>query len=138
MHEEALRRGYRWTDDYSRTHYPELQRVTAFIRLCGSKINGWIWGHGEYIRRLLLSVAVLALLVGPVLLYATRGDLRPAGSRSVGDYIALSVSSFLNNAGVTGIRATGLAQVIVLALGASGLIFLGLFVTYVFRAVTRR
>ena len=138
MHEEALRRGYRWSDDYSRDHYPEFQRVTAFFLVCGSRINGWVWGHGEYVSRLLVTIAVVAFLVGPVLLYAAGSHLHATESIGVGDYVALSVASVLNTAGSAGIRATGIGLAVVLALTGIGLVFLGLFVTYVFRAVTRR
>ena len=134
--EEALRRGYRWSDDYSRSHYPEWERPKAFFKLCLSRMGGWLWGHGEYIRRLLANLALIALVVGPALLYAFRSHLH--GGNGVGDCVALSVASVLNNSSASGVRATGIALVVVLLLSALGLLFLGLFVTYVFRAVTRR
>lgn len=138
MHEEALRRGYRWSDAYSRDHFPELQRVTAFVRLSGSKVNGWIWGHGEYLRRLLASLFVLAVVIGPALLYSARGHLHSDDPISLGDCFALSIGSVLGNSSAAGVTATGVGLAVVLALTAMGLLFLGLFVTYVFRAVTRR
>lgn len=136
-HEKALRNGYRWSDDYSRSHYPtDLERLKAFLELCLSKISGWLWGHGEYISRLLASLATLAFLVGPVLLYLARSHLH--GGNSASDCIALSVASVLNDSGSSGISTSGVALWISLALSASGLLFLGLFVTYLFRAVTRK
>ena len=138
MHEEALRRGYRWSDDYSKSHYPEFQRVSAFIRLTGSRLNGAIWGHGEYLSRLLGNLLLLAFVIGPVLLVLARSHLHGDHPIGFGDCVALSVASVLNSSGTAGVDATGIALVIVLALTASGLVFLGLFVTYLFRAVTRR
>lgn len=136
--EEALRRGYRWSDEYSQSHYPGLQRVLAFVVLGWSRLNGWLWGHGEYIRRLLLNLVILAFVFGPVLLYLFRDHLHEKGSVDLGDCVALSVASVLNNPGSSGVSATGAGLAIVLLLTGSGLLFLGLFVTYLFRAVTRR
>jgi hypothetical protein len=136
--EEELRRGYRWSDSYSESHYPELERVRAFLELCVSRLNGWLWGHGEYLTRLLLNVVVLALIIGPILLYLARDHLHKGGSIGFGDCVVLSVASVLNTAATAGVGTTGVGVAIVLALSALGLLFLGLFVTYVFRAVTRR
>jgi hypothetical protein len=137
-HEEFLRRGYRWSDDYSESHFPGLQRVLAFVALCWSRLNGWLWGHGEYIRRLLLNLLVLAFVLGPGLLYLFKDHLHGKASVDLGDCLALSVASVLNNSGTSGVSATGIGLAIVLTLTGSGLLFLGLFVTYLFRAVTRR
>jgi hypothetical protein len=130
--------GYRWADDYSKDHYPELERVAAFVRLCGSRLNGWLWGHGEYLSRLVLNVLILGVLIGPILLYLAREHLHAYGSVSLGDCIALSIASVVNTPASSGVSATGIGLAIVLCLTALGLVFLGLFVTYLFRAVTRR
>lgn len=136
-HEKALRSGYRWSDDYSKSHFPtDLERLKAFLELCLSRTSRRLWGHGEYIRRLLINLFLLAFLVGPILLYLARSHLH--GGSSVGDCIALSVASVLNDSGSSGVSTSGVALWISLALSASGLLFLGLFVTYLFRAVTRR
>ena len=136
--EEELRRGYRWTDDYSQSHYPEFERIRAFLDLCASRLNGWLWGHGEYFTRLLSNVVALAVLIGPVLLYLARSHLHTNGAVGFGDCVALSIASVLNTPATSGVSATGIGIWIVLTLTALGLIFLGLFVTYIFRAVTRR
>jgi hypothetical protein len=134
--EDALRRGYRWLDQYSRNHYPEWERPKAFFELCLSRLSGWLWGHGEYARRLLGNLALIALVFGPLLFLIFRSHLH--GGSSVGDCYALSVASVLNDSSIAGVDATGICLWISLALSAFGLVFLGLFVTYVFRAVTRR
>jgi hypothetical protein len=137
-YQEELRHGYRWSDHYSRTHYPELERVTAFAKLCGSRLNGWLWGHGEYVRRLVLNLFVLAFVIGPVLLYLAREHLHARGPIDLGDCYALSMASIVNTPASSGVSASGVGLAIVLSLTALGLIFLGLFVTYLFRTVTRR
>jgi hypothetical protein len=115
-----------------------LERVAAFVRLCGSRLNGWLWGHGEYLSRLVLNVLILGVLIGPILLYLAREHLHAYGSVSLGDCIALSIASVVNTPASSGVSATGIGLAIVLCLTALGLVFLGLFVTYLFRAVTRR
>jgi hypothetical protein len=112
--------------------------VTAFLGLSGSRLNGWIWGHGEYVSRLLLNLTAIAFVLGPILLYLFRDHLHDTDPIGFGDCIGLSVASVLNSSGSSGISATGIGLAVVLMLTASGLLFLGLFVTYVFRAVTRR
>ncbi len=136
--EEALRRGYRWTDEYSRSHYPEFQRVTAFFKLSWSRANGLLWGHGERMSRLLLNLTLLGVGIGPGLFYWARNHLHDSHALNYGDYVGLTWASLLNNSSASNIKATGTALAIELGLTASGLLFLGLLVTYLFRAVTRR
>ena len=139
--ERALSRGWRWKDEYAERHFRTgIERARALAQLLGSRLNGLIWGHGERIRRLLGSLAIVAVLLGPLLLFLARNHLHPQDGQHLvaGDYWTLSVASVLNSPGVAGIDTTGVARWIVLAESAVGLLFLGLFVTYVFRAVTRR
>ncbi|MDQ3677562.1 MAG: pentapeptide repeat-containing protein [Actinomycetota bacterium] len=139
--ELSLSRGWRWKDEYAETHFRTgVERARAWLQLAGSRLNGVIWGHGERIRRLLGSLAVVAGFLGPLLLFLARDHLHAQPGREIVilDYWTLSVASIVNSPGVTQIDATGVAQWIVLAESGTGLLFLGLFVTYVFRAVTRR
>ena len=136
--EEALWRGVRWSDDYARSHYPtDFQRVGALTTLVISKLNGFLWGYGESMRRLLINLLVLSAVLCPLLLLLVEDNLHKSGSVSVGDAWLLSLSSIMNT-GSSGITATGLAEAIVLGETALGLLFFGLFVAYLFRAVTRR
>ena len=139
--ELTLSRGWRWKDEYAETHFrTEVERARAWLQLAASRLNGIIWGHGERIRRLLGSLLVVAGLVGPLLLYVVRDHLHPHPGQELAtlDYWTLSVASVVNSPGVARIEVTGIAQWIVLGESALGLLFMGLFVTYVFRAVTRR
>lgn len=69
-----------------------------------------------------------------------RGSIEKSAGRhaSYGDCVWLSVGSTLGNSGATGLTTTGFARALVLSEGAIGLLVLGVFVTYVFRYVTRR
>ena len=132
--EQALWRGFLWADEYSESHYPGFERLTALGGYLFSRLNGILWGHGEYIRRLLGNLAIV-ITFGAILLLLLKEHLE--GPSSFWDCLALSVASVLNNSGAVETTPSGSAIVVVLALSASGLLFLGLFVTYVFRAVTR-
>lgn len=139
--ELTLSRGWRWKDEYAATHFrTEVERARAWLQLMASRLNGLIWGHGERIRRLLGSLAIVAGLVGPLLLFLARDHLHapPGQDLATVDYWTLSAASVINSPGVARVDVTGVAQWIVIAESATGLLFFGLFVTYVFRAVTRR
>lgn len=135
-HEKALKRGFLWSDQYSRDHYPELERFRALGAYVLSRASGSLWGNGELIRRLLLNLFGVAILLGPLLLYLARDHLH--GADTYWDCLALSVACVLNATEITATSATGIAVPITLFLSATGLLFLGLFITYLFQAVTRR
>jgi Pentapeptide repeats (9 copies) len=139
MSEDALWRGVRWADDYSQRHYPtDFQRVAALGRWTLSKTSGLLWGYGESIGRLLFNLVLVAGVIWPLLLLLARDHLHADGGVGVGDYWALSVASILNSSASVGTSATGVALALVLVENVIGLLFLGLFVAYVFRAITRR
>jgi len=73
-----------------------------------------------------------------LLFYLARNHLHDSGALNYGNYVGLTWASLLNNSSASNVKATGSALAIELGLTASGLLFLGLFVTYLFRAVTRR
>jgi hypothetical protein len=137
--EEALWMAVRWADDYSRTHYPtSLERLSALAQLALSRVNGFLWGYGESMRRLVLNILVVSTIIWPLLYLVVKDDIHPVDQFTTSDAWLLSLSSILSNTGSTGIRATGIAEVLVLAETALGFLFFGLFVAYLFRAVTRR
>ncbi len=137
--ERALWRGARWTDDYAKSHFPtDLQRIGAVTRLVGSKVNGLLWGYGEVISRLLATWLLLAGVVFPVLYVILRNHLHSQAGVSVGECWLLSFGAILNTPGTSGVTSTGVGTVVVLTETALGLLIFGLFVTYVFRWVTRR
>jgi len=137
--EEALWRAVRWADDYSQRHYPsDLMRIEAFLQLVLSKLNGVLWGYGESVGRLLINLVALSTVVFPLLLLLAHNDLHTAGSIAPGDAWALSLATIVNNSGSSGIRTTGIAQAFVVTETLLGFVFFGLFVSYLFRAISRR
>jgi hypothetical protein len=137
--EEALWRAWRASDKYSEDHYPtSVDRVGALLQWVLSKVNGLLWGYGESMRRLLFNVFLLGVVICPILFLLTTDDLRSSPAVTTGDAWLLSLGSILSNSGSTGITAVGVAELVVLVESALGFLFFGLFVTYLFRAVTRR
>jgi hypothetical protein len=137
--ERALWRGARWTDAYAKSHFStDLQRIGAVVRLVGSKTNGLLWGYGELVWRLLATWLVLAGLLFPLIYVVLREHLHAPGGVTVGECWLLSFGAILNDPGTSGVASTGVGSVAVLLETAIGLLIFGLFVTYVFRWVTRR
>jgi Pentapeptide repeats (9 copies) len=138
--EQHLLAGARAHTQYYRDHFPNsLDRIGAFWRYLLSRLNGYLWGHGERGWPLLRSLIGVAFIAWPVLFLLARGSIDKGGGHvSYGDCVWLSLGSMLSNSGATGLTTTGFARALVLTEGAIGLLVLGLFVTYVFRYVTRR
>jgi hypothetical protein len=140
-HEQHCLAAFRGRTKYYKDHFPtSLDRVGALWRYVVSRVNGLLWGHGERGWPLLRSTVLITALIWPVLFLLARGSITREGSGHVsfGDCEWLSAGSILLNSGVTGMTTTGFARALVLTEGAFGLVLLGLFVTYVFRYVTRR
>jgi len=57
---------------------------------------------------------------------------------NAGDIFWLSAASLIGNSALTGLNVGGLARAMVISEQAVGLLLFGLFVTYVYRYVTRR
>jgi hypothetical protein len=139
--EAYLRAGFRHETDYYRRKFQGLEQLTARIAYWTSRANGFIWGYGERARRVVRNVAILAGIVFPVLLLLSRGDLQTdtGGQPNVLDCWFLSLANLLNNTSLSGVEIEGgWARVVSTAESAVGIIAFGLFVTLLFRAVTRR
>jgi hypothetical protein len=139
--EEHLLAAFRARTDYYRSHFPSsLDRILALVSFGWSRANGFIWGHGERGAALLRTVLIVVFIVWPALLWLARqGISDPVGHQAnIGDIFWLSAASLIGNSAVTGLNVVGVARVVVLAEQAVGLLLFGLFVTYVYRYVTRR
>lgn len=139
--EQHLLAGAKAQTQYYRDHFPNsLDRLVARWRFLLSRTNGFLWGYGERGWPLLRSVMAVAVVIWPVLFQLARNSIEnDAGQHaSYGECIWLSLGSILGNWGAAGLSVSGFARALVLIEGAIGLVFLGLFVTYIFRYVTRR
>lgn len=139
LREQELWRAFRGSDTYFRSHYPgTLDRIGALLGFAFSKVNGALWGYGEAIGRLVINMLLIVVVIFPLVYLALEGQLRRAGGLRSIDAWSLSITSFLNSPSGTGVSATGLATVATEVETATGLLFFGLFVAYLFRSVTRR
>jgi hypothetical protein len=140
-HEQHLLAGFQARTQYYKDHFPRsLDRVFALWRVALSRANGFLWGYGERGYPLLRTVLGIAFVVWPLLFVLTRGSIDTSAGHHVnlGDCIWLSVASIVGNSAATGFTTVGFARALVLSEGAIGLLLLGLFVTYLYRYVTRR
>jgi hypothetical protein len=140
-HENFLRAGYRHDTDYYRDKFAGLDQFVAWRDFWSSRANGLIWGYGERAWPLVRNLLVLGLLVFPVLFLLSRDDLRATdGAKAdVIDCWYLSFANLLNNTSLSGVVIDGgWARLASTVEAAFGIVALGLFVTLLFRAVTRR
>jgi hypothetical protein len=87
---------------------------------------------------LLCNFLILTLLVYPVLFYLFGGIGGRNGSTTTMDYVLLSVDSATGLSGLSSVAlATTLARVIAATEVAVGFIAFGLFITILFRRITR-
>jgi hypothetical protein len=139
--ERYLRYGVLGSDEWSRKHFPSLSaRAEAAGKLLARWSNRILWGYGDRGAVLIRNAAVLVILIFPLAYYFEKDGLTDAsGSVGPGSYFLLSADAFLNNTGFSGIEPTSSATRILVGLEvASGLIFLGLAITLLFRWITRR
>jgi hypothetical protein len=123
---------------YYKEHYPLDRRAGAFLTLVWHQLNRWLWRHGESAWRL-LSVALLAAFgLFPLLLFLGRGGTGRAHV-DYGDAIWMSVSNFLSVDRVSDLPAdSAYLQAASAAEGLLGVVFAGLYVTLVVKALLRR
>jgi hypothetical protein len=138
--DKHLRAAVRAETAWYREHFDSWGRVGAAVRLFWHKLNRILWAHGDSAWRLLASAFVVILIVFPVLFLIFRDGLRSsAGEVSASDVVWLSLSNFLLIDRVSPLEVVSGAA---LALSATeallGIIFAGLYVTLLIKALLRR
>lgn len=138
--EEHLRAAVLSNSEWYQRHYAGLRKLEALIQLIASRVNGWVWGHGEKWSVLIRNVVVLAFLVFPTALWFARdGLLQPSGSLTIGDLIWLSVTTIVPVDGVSSVVATGWIGPAILTTEAFvGVVAAGLLVTQLVRRMLTR
>jgi hypothetical protein len=138
-------------DSWYRVHYPGVRRATAFFEWLKSQLNGIVWGHGERLLALVRSVLVTTFLLFPFVFVLERSafcrdavgtcvslDSAPI-LEAVPDALFLSLDNMLPVAGISTLRPVNAWGRSFVALEVLiGVIFAGLIVVYIFRAVVRR
>jgi hypothetical protein len=123
-----------------RDHYDMAGRVGALARLFWHYLNRYLWRHGESAWRLFLSAAVIVFLLFPLLLLLNRDGLISDGrAPSLADVLWLSLSSFLLQDRLSAISLTTTSTLAISAIeGFLGVIFAGMYVTLLVKALLRR
>lgn len=116
-------------------HFPIERRLSAGLTLVWHYVNRVLWQHGESAWRLLRSALIAVVGLFPLLLFMGRDN----SSGSFGEAIWLSASNFLLLDRLSDLPADSTYLRIVCAAEAlSGIVFAGLFVTLVVKALLRR
>jgi hypothetical protein len=137
-HETHLWRAFRASSSYYKDHYNTLQRVAAGSKWAASQANRLIWGNGERGFTLLTNFLLLLLLIYPLLFYFF-GDVHAvSGETTTADYLLLSADSATGFSGLSNVALGSTAsQVIAVSEVIVGLVAFGLFITILFRRITR-
>lgn len=135
-----LRAAVRGDSAWYREHFDLVGRAQALFRLGWHRLNRVLWGHGESAWRLLSSAAITALLVFPILFLALQsGVVVPGEQVATSDYLWLSLSNFLLLDRISGVELTTWPTQALAAVEALlGIVFAGMYVTLLVKALLRR
>jgi hypothetical protein len=130
----------RGENSWYQEHFSGFARLLAALRWLASRVNGWIWGHGEKWHVLARNLVIMTLVVFPALFWiASDGLDKNSGPLNPVDYFAVSVASVLSAAHISTVELADTTTRLVAASAAfAGIVSAGLFITILFRAVTRR
>jgi Ion channel len=119
-------------------HYPFPRKFVAAGSLFWHYLNRFLWRHGESAWSLLVSTLLLAIVVFPGIYWLSGGDFTPPVD-SFGDAIWLSLSNLLSIDRLSDFEpSTGWARAMCAIEALSGVVFGGLFVTVLVKALLRR
>jgi hypothetical protein len=137
-HESHLWRAFRASSSYYKDHYDALGRLNAGIGWIGSQANRLVWGNGERGVTLLRNFVLLVFIGFPLLFYAVGGLEPTRGQLTRFDYELLSVDAATSFSGLSGIHLVSTGSRVVAATELIvGLLAFGLFITILFRRITR-
>jgi hypothetical protein len=128
------------TEHYQKHHNRTAERLLSAWALARSQFNNIFWGYGERVYALLRSY-VVTLLVFAGILSLSKSGLTLAGGRhpNFGDTILLSLQNLLHAGFLSSVSYTNTWVRVVGAVETGlGLLFVGLFITFVFRWIIRR
>lgn len=137
-HETHLWRAFRASSSYYKEHFTLPGRVAAGGRWLASQANRLVWGNGERGFVLLFNFLALTLVVYPWL-FSRVGDVQDrSGSTTTLDYVLLSIDSATNLTGLSNVALTSTSSRLIAASEVVvGLVAIGLFITILFRRITR-
>jgi len=135
--EQHLSAAFRQASAFHREKYQGSARAAAFFEWLGSRLRGMFWGYRRSYLVILRNWLVLTLFLFPLIFLVLRHQLRPNNSWT--NYVLASLGNMLPGEGISNVEFTGLAiQVMAFIEVLLGLIFIGLVITLLFRAVFER
>ena len=120
---------------YKEKYALSSQRLFAGAQFVGLKIDQWVWGHGERPWQLLVSSGLLLLFLTGVNFWAVVPKAGWTGSQAGLQILAYSVRTFLDMP--VDIRFQGF-QFVDYALVMMRYIYIGLFVSVLYKAISHR
>ncbi|MEV4261649.1 pentapeptide repeat-containing protein [Kribbella sp. NPDC049584] len=127
-----LRAAVKAKNSWYEAHYPLGRRIDAMGTLGWHTLNRVLWKHGESAWRLLIIATVVALVLFP-LAFKVAVDL------PFGEAVWLSLSNFLSLDRLSSAQTTTTTARILSTLeGLSGVLFAGMYVTLLLKALLRR
>jgi len=138
-HEKHLWAGFRASTSWYKERYDVLARLRSGAAWLASQVNRLVWGNGERGVVLLGNFLLLTFAVFPLVFYLLRDNLStPRGSLTAADYLLLSIDNMTARSGFSGISLLSTSTRAATAFEvAMGLVAMGLFVTILFRRITR-
>lgn len=137
-HERHLAAAFKAKSSYYKEHYDPVARALAGGAWIGSQANRIVWGNGERGVTLLFNFLLLTLIAFPLIFAAAGGVKATSGKLTATRYVLLSIDSATSYSGLSGVHlvSTG-ARVVAAVELIIGLFAFGLFITILFRRITR-
>jgi hypothetical protein len=127
--------------EHYQRHTSVARRTNALYEYVRSRINYRLWGYGDQAWRAGIWYILLALGMFPLIFLLSRDGLNKANGTEPGwlDVTFLSLSNILNNNALSAITVDSTWTRTVAALESlTGLVFVGILITLLFRWIVRR
>jgi hypothetical protein len=135
--EEHLSLAFRHASPFHSEKYRGSERFNAFLEWLGSRFRGAFWGYRRSYLVILRNWLIITLLVFPFIFFLLRDQLAP--NNKLADYVLASLANMLPGEGISNVKFTGVAaQLFAFLEVLLGLVFIGLVITLLFRAVFDR
>lgn len=133
---DHLSRAMRGTGDYYRRKYPgPIARLRAAIALARLKVMGWIWGHGERPARIIGSAVVLLGVLTIVNLWAVVPNIGWDASDAGLQVFRYNLDLLLDASPESKFRGFAVVDY---ALIAMRYVYIGLFISVLFKSISHR
>jgi hypothetical protein len=141
-HKEHLKAALLGSSEWYKAHYDPIRRLWVAFQLVGDFINRVFWGYGERFLNLLGWLAGFTFLIFPVLFALNRNGLRHIQDRSGvtnTDIFLFSLENIVPSSIKSNVEAiTAIARLLTISEALIGVVFAGLFVSYLFKRVNEQ